>query len=285
MAGHVTTTVSSGSAKRVGTPAGTTYATTSGTSRTLSTPAVTRDAAALQAARGTLTKNLTAPKAEEKSPLEGLHKVLDGVGYIPAVGDLADLINSVIYAVEGDWSDAVISAAAMFIDGATAGRLARNSMEIAGEAVEAVTKRAVKNSSGKFVGEATGDIGQDIAEEIWDQISEEIEENDSDSESEKRIYKPSPKHDPISGWGSPDPIPDIETGQALLDTAYSSTKNKQLYNIYNNQLIKFQPDRGNEWHAYLVENPAKEVPADVLRKMLQDNKITKVQYKDFIKNN
>ena len=105
------------------------------------------------------------------------------------------------------------------------------------------------------------------------------------STASKPIYKPSPKHDPTSGWGSPNPIPDIETGQKLLDTAYSSSKNKQLYNIYNNQLIKFQPDTVDGWYSYLVENPAKEVPTDVLRKMLEDNKITKVQYKDFIKNN
>lgn len=105
------------------------------------------------------------------------------------------------------------------------------------------------------------------------------------SSTTKPIYKPSPKHDPASGWGSPNPIPDIETGQNLLDTAYSSSKNKQLYNIYDNQLIKFQPDTVEGWHSYLVKNSAKEVPTDVLRKMLEDNKITKVQYKDFIKNN
>ena len=27
-----------------------------------------------------------------------------------------------------------------------------------------------------------------------------------------------------------------------MDTVYSSSKNKQLYNIYNGELIKFQPD-------------------------------------------
>ena len=100
-----------------------------------------------------------------------------------------------------------------------------------------------------------------------------------------RVYQPSPKHDPTSGWGSPDPIPDIKTGQELLDTAYSSSKNKQLYNLYKGKLVKFQPDTVTGWHSYLVENPAKEVPADVLRQMLKDGKITKAQYKNFIKNN
>ena len=98
------------------------------------------------------------------------------------------------------------------------------------------------------------------------------------------VYKPSPKHDPTSGWGSPNPIPDVSTGQELLDGAYSSSKNKQLYSIYDGQLVKFQPDTVEGWHSYLVSNPAKEVPTDVLRKMLNDGKITKAEYKNFIKN-
>jgi membrane peptidoglycan carboxypeptidase len=31
-------------------------------------------------------------------------------------------------------------------------------------------------------------------------------------------------------------------------------------------------------------NPAKEVPADVLKKMLEDGKLTQAQYKKFVKN-
>ena len=99
-----------------------------------------------------------------------------------------------------------------------------------------------------------------------------------------RVYKPSPKHDPNSGWGSPNPIPNQQVGQELLDSAYSSSKNKQLYNYYEGQLIKYQPDRHGEWHAYLVKNTATEVPADVLRQMLKEGKITKVEYTKFINN-
>ena len=46
----------------------------------------------------------------------------------------------------------------------------------------------------------------------------------------KRVYAPTKKHDSRFGWGSKNPIPDMETGQNLLDTAYESSKNKQLYN-------------------------------------------------------
>ena len=62
------------------------------------------------------------------------------------------------------------------------------------------------------------------------------------------IYKPSPKHDPRSGWGTPNPIPNNKVGQKLLDT------NKQLYNYYEGQIIKFQPDGAGGWHSYAVLN-------------------------------
>lgn len=76
----------------------------------------------------------------------------------------------------------------------------------------------------------------------------------------------------------------ICTKSVLLDTAYSSSSNKQLYNMYDNQLIKFQPDTATGWHAYAVTNTAKEVPADVLKNMLNDGLISKPQYKKFLKN-
>ena len=57
-----------------------------------------------------------------------------------------------------------------------------------------------------------------------------------------------------------------------------------MYNYYDGKLVKFQPDTVSGWHSYEVVNPAKEVPTDVLRQMLDDGKITKAQYKNFIKN-
>ncbi|WP_422759387.1 hypothetical protein [Paenibacillus sp. S29] len=70
----------------------------------------------------------------------------------------------------------------------------------------------------------------------------------------------------------------------LLDAAYSSLKNKQLYNIYEGKLVKFQPDGEMGWHPYEVTNPAREVPADVLRQFLRDGKITKVEYNKLLRN-
>lgn len=69
-----------------------------------------------------------------------------------------------------------------------------------------------------------------------------------------------------------------------MDSAYSSNKNKQLYNIYEGKLIKFQPEGQTGRHPYEVKSPSKEVPADVLRQMLKGGKITKVEYNKFLKN-
>jgi hypothetical protein len=98
------------------------------------------------------------------------------------------------------------------------------------------------------------------------------------------VYEPSPKHDPDFGWGSENPIPNKQIGQELLDSAFSSSKNKQLYNFFEGKLIKFQPDGAGGWHSYVVSNPAKEVPADVLRQMLKDGLISKAEYGKLIKN-
>ena len=69
-----------------------------------------------------------------------------------------------------------------------------------------------------------------------------------------------------------------------METAYSSTGTKQLYNVYEGKLVKFQPDNAGGYHPYEVINPAKEVPADILRQMKKDGLISNVQYNKWIKN-
>ena len=107
-----------------------------------------------------------------------------------------------------------------------------------------------------------------------------------DGSGKERIYAPSPKHNVQGGWGSENPIPNNKVGQELLNTAYSSEKNKQLYNLYDGDIIKFQPDGSSgEWHAYKVSNTAREVPTDVYRQMLEDGLISNTDYNKLIKNN
>ena len=120
--------------------------------------------------------------------------------------------------------------------------------------------------------------------EAWEKPRQRTIEGDS--HAEERIYEPSPKHNPQGGWGSENPIPNNEVGQELLDNAYSSSKNKQLYSMYEGDIIKFQPDSSSgKWHAYKVSNTAKEVPTDVYKKMLDDGVISKTDYNKLIKNN
>ena len=177
VAGNVTTANSSGNTNRVGTPAVTTYTATNGTSRTLSTPAVTHDAASLQAARGAFTKNLTAPNASENSFMDGVHTVLDVAGFIPVVGDLADLANGVIFAAEGDWVNAGISTAAIFFDAATGAKLAtKASKEVIGETVETVAEKAVKNSVEELAEDAVEKAGKETAENVAEKTGKDVVE-------------------------------------------------------------------------------------------------------------
>jgi len=91
-------------------------------------------------------------------------------------------------------------------------------------------------------------------------------------------YKPSPKHDPKTGYpgASKSNIPDIETGQELLEDSYGSSKVKQRYVWYRGRLVEFQPGNDGTWYDYTVDG--NEVPIDVLRQMRDDGIITNSEY-------
>ena len=72
-------------------------------------------------------------------PLQAMHLALDLAGLIPGVGVVADGANLIIYAAEGDWSNAGISAAALVpvIGGAAVVmRRGRQVVRVSGEVVE-----------------------------------------------------------------------------------------------------------------------------------------------------
>ena len=91
-------------------------------------------------------------------------------------------------------------------------------------------------------------------------------------------YEPSPKHDPKTGYpgASKNNIPDIKTGQELLENSYGSSKVKQRYVQYRGKLVEFQPGNDGTWHDYTVDG--NEVPTDVLRQMRDDGIITNSEY-------
>ena len=100
--------------------------------------------------------------------------------------------------------------------------------------------------------------------------------NDGTKFDEK--YEPSPKHDPKTGYpgASKSNIPDIKTGQELLENSYGSSKVKQRYVWYRGKLVEFQPGNDGTWHDYTVDG--NEVPTDVLRQMRDDGIITNSEY-------
>jgi hypothetical protein len=99
-------------------------------------------------------------------------------------------------------------------------------------------------------------------------------------------YQATPKHDPVYGWASKNPIPNDEVGQILLNNGYKVDGSKQVYTIYEGQIIKFQPDAtSGTMHPYIVKNTStKEVPKQVYELMLKDGLITKPEYTKLINN-
>jgi len=77
------------------------------------------------------------------------HDLLDAVGFIPGLGEAADALNAIGYALEGDYVNAAISAAGMLPGGDVlkAGRLAKKVVqEVVEEGAEQVAKREAKNA-------------------------------------------------------------------------------------------------------------------------------------------
>ncbi|MEZ0612202.1 type VI secretion system tube protein TssD [Fibrella sp. WM1] len=91
----------------------------------------------------------TAPPKKEEEPstfMEGLHGVLDVVGMIPVIGEVADLANAAIYASEGRYGEAALSAASAipvagnFVGAAKLGRRALKVADKLGDASKLVGK-------------------------------------------------------------------------------------------------------------------------------------------------
>ena len=78
------------------------------------------------------------------SVLEVLHAALDAAGLFPALGIIPDAINATIYSIEGDWTNAGFSAAAMvpiFGQGAT---VTKYGVRVTREAVERVGREGIE---------------------------------------------------------------------------------------------------------------------------------------------
>ena len=97
-----------------------------------------------------------------RQPTEGggldLHTVLDVLGVIPLVGAAADAANGLLYAAEGDWGNAALSAASavpLLGDAAAAAKLGVKAVDVAGTAAKG--HRAVSVAEAASVGVKNGE--------------------------------------------------------------------------------------------------------------------------------
>ena len=131
-------------------------------------------------------------------------------------------------------------------------------------------------ASVKRCGEGIGNHGNQTSLEQLNYV-DRVNKNNHE---EKLIYKPSIKHEP-GRWGSPNPITNHMEGQKLLESGYKN--GKQIFNIMDDgRVVKFQPDNSGSYHSYEVSKP-RDIPTNVLKKMLNDGKISKTEYNKIIK--
>ena len=82
------------------------------------------------------------------------HGVLDVVGLIPVVGEVADGANALIYVGEGDYVNAAISAAAMVPGAGMAATGAKYGTKVVGAVVEGAAKKAEREAAERAAREA-----------------------------------------------------------------------------------------------------------------------------------
>ncbi|GIV14996.1 MAG: hypothetical protein KatS3mg022_0431 [Armatimonadota bacterium] len=127
-------------------------------------------------------------------------RVLDLAGFIPGIGDVADAINAIGYALEGDWVNAGISAASVVgADWLKAGRLAKRVVqEVVEEGAEQVAKREAKNAlqeQGKKQASNSRKEFRKAREEYWKREAQENPDKYSPEDLERMRQGKAPIRD------------------------------------------------------------------------------------------
>ena len=81
---------------------------------------------------------------QEISALDVLHTALDAAGLIPALGVIPDAVNAGIYTIQGDWTNAGISAAAMVPFLGQGATLTRYGLKVSERGVLAVGRESIE---------------------------------------------------------------------------------------------------------------------------------------------
>jgi RHS repeat-associated protein len=108
----------------------------------------------------------------------------------------------------------------------------------------------------------------------------ECDENTGSTGSDQRtarIFEPSPKHDPLSGWDS---LMDLnpETAAMVLNKGIVGPNGRQVYGFYDGVLYEFQQHEPGRFHGYPVPGGKENVPNAVLKEMRKRGIINQPQF-------
>jgi hypothetical protein len=131
-------------------------------------------------------------RGKDLSVMDIVHGALDVAGFIPALGAIPDGLNAVIYAAEGDWTNAGISAIAMvplFGDGAKLGiKAGEEVIEVSGKTIlkmgekelttgleKVAAHKVEKAAAGKIEKEVAGNVEKEIAGNVEKEAAQKLE--------------------------------------------------------------------------------------------------------------
>jgi hypothetical protein len=136
-------------------------------------------------------------------PLEMLHDALNIAGLVPALGAVPDAINAGIYAVEGDWKNAGISAVAMIPvlgEGANVAKLGEKTvLKVSGEAVEKVGAKELGTGWKEVKAAEAAKVAKEAeAAKAAKAIGDEVKLSKEEYEAALKMVFPSQYADPVA---------------------------------------------------------------------------------------
>lgn len=121
---------------------------------------------------------------------DAIHTGLDVVGMVPAIGEVADLANAGIYALEGDALNAGISLAACLPVGGQLATGARLAAKAGKEVLEAAAEKAAKEGAEKLGKEVLEEGAEKTAKEATGEAGEVAAKTDGIKVTESPPAKP-----------------------------------------------------------------------------------------------
>lgn len=136
-------------------------------------------------------------------PLEMLHDALTIAGMIPTLGAIPDAVNAGIYVIQGDWTNAGISAIAMipiFGEAASVAQIGeRTVLKVSGEAIEKVGSKEMGAAFKEAKAAQAAKVAREAeAAKAASAIAEEIKLSKEEYEAALKMVFPSQYVDPVA---------------------------------------------------------------------------------------